>query len=47
MKHGHVTGTKKEKKGAQSWYASIEQANIDRIMKEWEAKQAQEPRKAA
>ena len=41
MKRGHVTGHKKERKGSQDWYKAIEQANIDRITKEWDAKQAQ------
>ena len=41
MSHGHVTGLKKEKKGSQDWYKVHEQANIDRITKEWEAKQQQ------
>ena len=39
MKRGHCTGTKREKKGASDWYKAIEQANIDRITKEWTAKQ--------
>ena len=42
MSRGHVTGLKKEKKGASDWYRAIEQANIDRITKEWEARQAQQ-----
>ena len=41
MSRGHVTGHKKEKKGASDWYRAIEQANIDRVTKEWEAKQQQ------
>jgi hypothetical protein len=41
MKHGHVTGTKREKKGSQDWYRAIAQEHIDRITKEWEAKQQQ------
>ncbi len=40
MKHGHVTGTKKERKGASEWYRTIEEANIRRIEAEWHAKQA-------
>jgi hypothetical protein len=28
MKFGHTTGTKQEKNGSQSWYATIEAANI-------------------
>ena len=39
MKRGHVTGHKHEKPGASDWYKAIEQANIDRIEKEWLAKQ--------
>jgi hypothetical protein len=39
MKMGQVTGHKKERKGSSDWYRDIEQANIDRITKEWEAKQ--------
>jgi hypothetical protein len=39
MSRGHVTGDKKERKGSTDWYKAIEQANIDRITKEWEAKQ--------
>jgi|SRR6516162_1436361 hypothetical protein len=39
VKRGHCTGTKREKKGASDWYKAIEQANIDRITKEWTAKQ--------
>jgi hypothetical protein len=35
---GHVTGRKRERKGASDWYRDIEQANIDRMTKEWEAK---------
>jgi hypothetical protein len=39
MKHGHVTGTKAERKGASEWYRTIEEANIRRIEAEWQAKQ--------
>lgn len=28
MRHGHVTGTKRETQGASDWYAHIEAANI-------------------
>ena len=42
MKRGHVTGHKKERKGSQDWYHAIEQANIERITREWEARQAQQ-----
>ena len=31
MKHGHVTGTKKETKTSSNWYAEIEAATIARI----------------
>ena len=41
MSRGHVTGHKKERKGSQDWYREIEQANIERIEKEWAAKQQQ------
>ena len=41
MKRGHVTGHKQEKKGASDWYKAIEQAHLERIEKEWQAKQAQ------
>jgi hypothetical protein len=40
MKRGHVTGTKREKKGAQDWYKQIKAAHIRRIEAEWQAKQA-------
>jgi hypothetical protein len=39
MQRGHVTGHKKEKAVSTDWYRAIEQANIDRITKEWEAQQ--------
>ena len=39
IKRGHVTGTKREKKGAQNWYKPIAEANIRRIEAEWAAKQ--------
>jgi hypothetical protein len=42
MKHGHVTGHKKEKRGSQDWYREIEREHIERITKEWEAKQQQQ-----
>ena len=41
MKRGHVTGTKKEKKGASDWYKQIEEENIHKIEAAWQAKQAQ------
>jgi hypothetical protein len=40
MKHGHVTGTKREKKGATGWYRAIEEENLRKIEAEWTAKQA-------
>ena len=39
MKHGHVTGHKREKKGASDWYRQIEEENLRRIEAEWHAKQ--------
>ncbi len=39
MKRGHVTGTKREKKGAVDWYKAIEEANIRRIEAEWQKQQ--------
>jgi hypothetical protein len=39
MKHGHVTGTKKERTGAGDWYREIEAENIRRMETEWQAKQ--------
>jgi hypothetical protein len=40
MSRGHVAGHKKERKGSTDWYREIEQANIDRITKEWETREA-------
>jgi hypothetical protein len=40
MKHGHVTGTKTERKGASEWYKQLEEENIRRIEAEWHRKQA-------
>jgi hypothetical protein len=39
MKRGHVTGHKKERKGATDWYKQIEEENIRKIEAEWQAKQ--------
>jgi len=39
MKHGHVTGHKKERKGSADWYKHIEEENIRKIEAEWQAKQ--------
>ncbi len=40
MKYGHVTGTKREKKGSTDWYKAIEAEHLKRIEAEWQAKQA-------
>ena len=42
MKHGHVTGTKHEKRGSQDWYKAIEAENLKRIEAEWPAKQGRQ-----
>ena len=47
MKHGHVTGHKKERKGASDWYKKIEQENLERIEREWQERQAQQQPEAA
>jgi hypothetical protein len=39
MQHGHVTGHKKERKGASDWYKAIEEANIRKIEAEGQARQ--------
>ena len=39
MKHGHVTGTKRVRKGASDWYKAIEEENIRKIEAEWQAQQ--------
>jgi hypothetical protein len=41
MKHGHVTGHKKERKGSNNWYKEIEEENIRRVEAEWQARQQQ------
>jgi hypothetical protein len=41
VKRGHCKGTKRERKGSTEWYRAIEQAIIERIEKEWAAKQQQ------
>jgi len=38
MQHGHVRGTKKERKGASDWYKVIEAENLKRIEAAWQAK---------
>lgn len=40
MRKGHVTGHKRERKHNTEWYRVHEQAHIDRITKEYAAKQA-------
>jgi len=40
MKRGHCTGHKRERKNASAWYNAIEQANLERIAKEWQEKEA-------
>ena len=35
MKYGHVTGTKRERKGSTDWYKAIEAANLARIEEAW------------
>ena len=35
MKRGHVTGHKKERKGASDWYKQIEEENIRKIEAAW------------
>jgi hypothetical protein len=37
---GHATGHKRERKGSTDWYKTLEQANIDRITKEWAEREA-------
>lgn len=39
MKYGHVTGTKRERRGASDWYKAIEEEHIRRIEAEWYAKE--------
>ena len=39
MKHGHVTGTKQERKRSTDWYKAIEAENLKRIEAAWQAKQ--------
>jgi hypothetical protein len=43
VKFGHCRGTKQERKGSTDWYKAIEQANIDRITKEWQEREAAKP----
>jgi len=39
MKRGHVTGTKKEKRGSTDWFRKIEEEHIRKIEAEWQARQ--------
>jgi hypothetical protein len=39
MKRGHVTGTKREKKGSTDWYKQIEEEHIRKIEAEWQKQQ--------
>ena len=39
MKRGHVTGTKRERKGAGDWYKQIEAENLARIEAAWAARE--------
>jgi hypothetical protein len=41
VKRGHVTGHKKERKGASDWHKKIYEENLARIEKEWQEKQKQ------
>ena len=43
MLRGHVTGHKKERKGATDWYKQIEAENLARIEREWATKEAARP----
>lgn len=40
MTHGHVTGKKRERKGAADWYQDIERKHLERIEREWEERLA-------
>jgi hypothetical protein len=40
MKRGHVTGTKRERKGANDWYKQIEEESIRKIEAAWQATSA-------
>ena len=39
MKRGHVTGTKRERKGASDWYRQIEAEHLARIEAAWAAQE--------
>jgi hypothetical protein len=40
MQHGHVVGTKEERKGVSDWYKAIEAEHLQRIEAAWATKQA-------
>jgi len=40
MSRGHVTGHKKERKGAGEWYKAIQAEHLARIEREWALKEA-------
>lgn len=37
MSRGHVTGHKKERKGSSDWYKELEEAECQRVEREWAA----------
>jgi len=39
MKRGHVTGTKRERRGASDWYKQIEEESIRKVEAQWKAQQ--------
>ena len=39
-KYGHVTGTKREKPGASTWYQAIEEATLREVERRWEERAA-------
>jgi hypothetical protein len=41
-RYGHVTGAKRERKGAGDWYKAIEAEHLKRIEAAWQVKQAQD-----
>ena len=47
MKHGHVTGQKREKKDAQAWYQHYYEENLARIEREHAQQQAAKEKQAA
>lgn len=38
-RRGHSTGTKREKKGYNDWYAKYAQENLERVEREWKEQQ--------